>query len=107
MHPLLLTALVIVFLWDGYFFVNYIISLFRNYVTKDQTPKVSIIIPAYNEGGERCKRAIEAALAQDYPDFEVIFVDDGSEDNTYDVASSIKDPRLKVFRIAHGGKSKA
>lgn len=106
MHPLLLTALVIVFLWDGYFFINYIISLFRNYLTKDWTPRISIIIPAYNEG-DRCKRAIEAALAQDYPDFEVIFVDDGSQDNTYDVASSIKDPRLKVFRIVHGGKSKA
>ncbi|MBP1912520.1 glycosyltransferase [Thermococcus stetteri] len=106
MHPLLLTALAIIFIWDGYFFINYIISLFRNYVTTEWTPKVSVIIPAYNEG-ERCRSAIEAALAQDYPDFEVIFVDDGSTDNTYDIASSILNPRLKVFRIEHGGKAKA
>ncbi|CAI1493592.1 Glycosyltransferase, probably involved in cell wall biogenesis [Thermococcus nautili] len=104
--PLLAVALALIFLWDGYFFFNYIISLFKNYRTKEWTPGVSIIIPAYNEG-ERVLRAIRSALAQDYPDFEVIVVDDGSEDNTFEVASSVKNPRLKVYRKEHGGKARA
>ncbi|ACJ16102.1 glycosyltransferase [Thermococcus onnurineus NA1] len=101
-----LLALAVILAWDGYFFVNYIISLFSNYRIREWTPKVSLIIPAYNEG-ERILRAIKSALAQDYPDFEVIVVDDGSEDDTYEIASSIKDPRLRIYRKEHGGKAKA
>ncbi|NJE10231.1 glycosyltransferase family 2 protein [Thermococcus sp. MAR1] len=105
MNPLLL-ALFVILLWDGYFFFNYIISLFKNYRIREWSPKVSIIIPAYNEG-ERVLRAIKSALAQNYPDFEVIVIDDGSEDNTFKVASSVKDPHLRVYRAEHGGKAKA
>ncbi|ASJ12392.1 glycosyltransferase [Thermococcus thioreducens] len=105
MNPLLL-GLFVILLWDGYFFFNYIISLFKNYRIREWSPKVSIIIPAYNEG-ERILRAIKSALAQDYPDFEVIVIDDGSKDNTFEVAFSVKDPRLRVYRKNHGGKAKA
>lgn len=103
---LLELVLAVIFLWDGYFFLNYIISLFRNYRTKEWTPKVSLLIPAYNEG-ERVLKSIKAALGQDYPDFEVIVVDDGSEDNTFEVANSVKDPRLRVYRNEHSGKARA
>lgn len=49
--------------------------------------KASIVIPAYNE--EKClARAINAALAQEYPDFEVIVVDNASTDNTAEIARS-------------------
>ena len=59
--------------------------------------RVSVCIPVYNM--ERCiERAIRSALGQDYPDFEVIVADNRSTDRTYERASSIKDPRLKVFR---------
>ncbi|WP_456367746.1 glycosyltransferase family 2 protein [Thermococcus sp.] len=105
MNPLTL-ALAVILLWDGYFFCNYIISLFRNYRIREWRPRVSIVIPAYNEG-ERILRAIQSALAQDYPDFEVIVVDDGSDDDTFQVASSIRNPRLRVYRKEHGGKAKA
>lgn len=44
-------------------------------------PFVSIVIPGYNEQ-ETITRSIECALAQDYPRFEVIVVDDGSLDFT-------------------------
>ncbi len=103
---LLILALAVIILWDGYFFFNYIISLFRNYRIREWRPRVSIIIPAYNEG-KRVLRAIESALAQNYPNFEVIVVDDGSSDDTFQVASSIEDLRLRVYRKEHGGKAKA
>jgi len=102
----LLAAIAAIFLWDGYFLLNYIISLFRSYRTKEWTPRVSILIPAYNEGA-RVLRAVRSALAQDYPEFEVIVVDDGSEDDTFEAASSVKDVRLRVYRKEHGGKAKA
>ncbi|WP_457751358.1 glycosyltransferase [Thermococcus sp.] len=105
MNPLLLALIPVIF-WDGYFLLNYLLSLRKPYPTREWEPKVSLIIPAYNEG-KRVLRAIEAALKQDYPDFEVIVVDDGSEDDTYAVASSVNDPRLKVVRAEHRGKAGA
>jgi glycosyltransferase involved in cell wall biosynthesis len=53
-------------------------------------PRVSIIMPVYN-GGSYFRMALRSALAQDYPDFEIIAVDDGSDDDG------------EVMRIARGG----
>jgi chlorobactene glucosyltransferase len=48
---------------------------------RDRSPRVSIILPARNEAAnlERCVRSI---LASEYPDFELVVVDDRSEDET-------------------------
>lgn len=49
------------------------------------TPLVSIIIPAYN-AAQYLPQAIESCLAQTYPHYEILVVNDGSTDNTPDIA---------------------
>ena len=45
-------------------------------------PKVSIIVPAYNEEVNAVS-SLENLLRADYPNYEIIFIDDGSKDETY------------------------
>ncbi len=54
---------------------------FREYSASPQTPSVSILVPAYNEE-KVVMRTIRSALAVDYPLFEVIVINDGSDDGT-------------------------
>jgi len=56
-------------------------------------PKVSIVIPTYNRA-HIISRAIRSILDQTYKDFEIIIVDDGSADNTFEVADSFQDKRI-------------
>jgi glycosyltransferase involved in cell wall biosynthesis len=67
---------------------------------------ISIIIPAFNY--ERyVARAIESALAQDYPAVEVVVVDDGSTDGTAEVAQQFEDRGVRVIRQANQGLAAA
>jgi glycosyltransferase involved in cell wall biosynthesis len=68
-------------------------------------PQVSVIIPTYNRGWV-IKEAIDSVLAQDYKDFELIVVDDGSTDNTSDVLDSYGNV-IKVFSQKNKGVSAA
>ena len=71
-------------------------------------PKVSIIVPAYNEA-IHVVRNVQNLLKCDYPDFEIVFVDDGSADNTYSLVNeAFKDCTLvRPFTKPNGGKSTA
>lgn len=66
---------------------------------------VSVIIPTYNRGWI-IKEAIDSVLAQDFEDFELIVVDDGSTDNTPEVLDAYRGT-IKVFRQKNKGVSAA
>ena len=69
-------------------------------------PPVSIILFAYN-GARYLAEAIGSALGQDYDNYEVIVIDDGSTDETEEIVKSISSPRLRYVRQAHGGAPSA
>ena len=62
-----------------------------------ERPLVSICIPAYNSG-RYIEKTVRAALAQTWPNLEVLVVDDGSSDNTREVLEKIQDPRFRLIR---------
>lgn len=60
------------------------------------SPKVSVIIPAYNNA-EYLGETIQSVLAQTYDNFELIVVNDASPDDTWAVVSQFPDSRLKYI----------
>lgn len=71
-------------------------------------PLISIIMPSYNQG-PYLHEALESVLAQTYGNWECIIVDDGSHDNTKDVANTYceKDARIKYIYQENSGVSAA
>lgn len=61
-------------------------------------PKISVIIPTYNRAYIIAK-SIESVLNQTYSNFEIIIVDDGSNDNTLEIIESFNDPRIKYLQL--------
>ena len=59
-------------------------------------PFFSIILPTYNRASF-LKRSIGSVLAQTFADWELIVMDDGSRDQTKEVVTSFKDPRIRYF----------
>lgn len=75
----------------------------------EQPPAVSVLIPCFNEG-DNAEETIRHALALQYPDFEVIAINDGSSDNTADVLNRLaaQYDKLKVVHLARNqGKAMA
>lgn len=72
------------------------------------TPLVSIIMPAYNASATLAA-SVESAQAQTLRDWELIIVDDGSTDNTADIATALAkdDPRICVLQRTNRGPSDA
>ncbi|MCP2520499.1 glycosyltransferase [Candidatus Aminicenantes bacterium AC-708-M15] len=68
-------------------------------------PEVSVIIPTYNRASF-LKEAIESVLNQEYSDFELIIIDDGSTDNTKEIIKQYEG-KLKYYYQSHKGVSPA
>ena len=70
------------------------------------SPAVSVVIPAYNYA-RFLASAIDSVLSQNYPEFELIVVDDGSTDDTEQVLARYTDPRMRYIRQENAGLSAA
>lgn len=70
-------------------------------------PKVTIAVPAYNEEKTLAK-TVESLLKLDYPKdkLEIIIIDDGSTDGTYNIAKTFRNKGVKVFTKKNEGKGK-
>lgn len=67
---------------------------------------VSVIIPTYN-AELTIRETIESVLAQTFSDFEIVAIDDGSQDSTVEVVDSIRDSRIKIFSFLNAGVATA
>ena len=67
-------------------------------------PEISVILPVYNTG-EILGKTIESILHQTFQDFELIIIDDGSTDNSYQICRkySVKDKRIRVISQKNSG----
>jgi cellulose synthase/poly-beta-1,6-N-acetylglucosamine synthase-like glycosyltransferase/peptidoglycan/xylan/chitin deacetylase (PgdA/CDA1 family) len=69
-------------------------------------PPLSIVVPAYNEA-KVIAAAVQSLAASDYPDFEVIVVDDGSTDDTARIVRDLGLPGVRVIGQVNAGKATA
>ncbi|WP_367322482.1 bifunctional polysaccharide deacetylase/glycosyltransferase family 2 protein [Streptomyces sp. HUAS ZL42] len=67
---------------------------------------VTVLVPAYNEEAG-IESTVHSLLASTHPYLEVIVIDDGSTDQTADLATWIDDPRVRVIRQPNSGKAAA
>ncbi len=73
-----------------------------------EPPLQSVLIPAHNEA-KVIAETVRHILASDYPNLEVIVIDDGSKDETAEVVHTAfaSDPRVRLISMANGGKAAA
>lgn len=65
----------------------------------ESLPLISILVPARNEESD-IVTCLESLRGQDYPNYEILILDDNSSDNTADIVERIaaKDPRVRLLR---------
>jgi peptidoglycan-N-acetylglucosamine deacetylase len=80
----------------------------NTFAMKGYYPLVSVVVAAFNEEKVICK-TIQSLLNSDYPNLEVIIIDDGSKDLTYHklLREFLGSPRVEIFHKVNGGKSTA
>ena len=112
---ILLGALAFLFFAQVYFYARYMAAPARKIrrdkkspITNDQSPiaeGVSVILCAHNES-YNLSQYLQSLLTQDYPEYEVIVVDDGSEDDTRAVIERYmnRDPRLHMTFVPCGAR---
>jgi poly-beta-1,6 N-acetyl-D-glucosamine synthase len=77
---------------------------------KEFLPMITLVVPAYNEG-PLIQPAVRSLLELDYPNYEVLVIDDGSSDDTYEKAMEVAlestHVPVRVITKKNGGKSDA
>ncbi|MGW2285281.1 glycosyltransferase [Streptomyces phaeochromogenes] len=73
---------------------------------REVTEPVTVLVPAYNEEAG-IESTVRSLLASDYPELQIVVIDDGSTDRTAELAEGIEDPRVLVVRKPNGGKAAA
>jgi cellulose synthase/poly-beta-1,6-N-acetylglucosamine synthase-like glycosyltransferase len=88
-----------------YLFFYLVICIYKTSGVKSKIKPVSIIICARNEA-ENLQNFLPSVLKQDYPDYEVIVVNDCSEDNSYDVLGNLltQYPHLRISNVSKDPK---
>ena len=71
-------------------------------------PGITVLVPAFNEANV-IVRSIWSILKSDYPNFEIIVVDDGSTDATFEAVDEVfhDHPQVRIIRQENGGKWRA
>lgn len=69
-------------------------------------PRISVIIPLYNKETE-IEYTLRSVLAQTLPPLEIIVVNDGSTDESLDVARSVQSPLIRIIDQSNGGVCRA
>ena len=73
-------------------------------------PMISLVVPAYNEGPV-IQQALRSLLLLDYPNYEILVIDDGSSDDTYEKALAVAredhQVSIRVITKKNGGKADA
>ena len=64
-----------------------------------KTPAISVVLPVHNRE-TTIAEAVRSVLCQQFQDFELIVVDDGSTDRSAEVVGELDDPRLRVIRLS-------
>src|SRR5688572_5651512 len=65
--------------------------------------QVSVIMITYNRG-HLIEESIRSVMIQTYENWELIIVDDGSEDDTEEVIQRLKDPKIRYYKVNHCGR---
>lgn len=109
---ILLGSLLLLFVLQMYFYIRYLAAparkMRRDKKANDQmvnAPGVSVLLSAHNES-YNLSQYLQALLSQDYSTFEVIVIDDGSEDSTRDVVENymLTDPRVRMTFVPYGAR---
>jgi glycosyltransferase involved in cell wall biosynthesis len=74
-------------------------------INKNNRPLVSVVMPCFNSA-QHLNQAIDSVLEQDYPNIELIVVDDGSTDNSLQILQQYGD-KIKVIVQKNGGPAAA
>jgi poly-beta-1,6 N-acetyl-D-glucosamine synthase len=114
-------GVVLIFIFTIFIIIRYLLLMFFSILqtirrtadddfTMYHTDFVSIIVPCYNEE-DVIIPSLKSIITQTYPNLEILVIDDGSKDKTYNLAKKFTfhdgNKSLRVLSKQNGGKSKA